>query len=252
MGPQSRTLVGDLCLEDMGIVVERVHDDPPPARPTTIDVPGRDGSVLRELTYESRDITLECRVLAPKWSDFDRVIDEISSALMDGQEHRLCVRTHPGEYYMAYLSSVTQDERIGGTGIGYLELAFVASDPWRYGHEGKVSVPSGGSATFLVGGSAPAKVSVRTSYAVRDSNSTVWGVRFDEGDFMHVATGSSSYRRVVIDGANRSVSVAGVTSMLTFDSDWVKLAPGRHTVRMDEGTLYSNGGCTVKWQERGV
>ena len=252
MGPQSRTLVGDLCLEDMGIVVERVHDDPPEARPNTIDVPGRDGEVLRELTYGPRDITLECRVFAPKWSDFDRVIDEISAALMDGQEHLLSVRTHPGEHYMAYLSSVMQDERIGGTGIGYLELAFVASDPWRYGREGSVTVPSGGAATFLVGGTAPAKVSVRTSYAVRSSGSSVWGVRFDEGDFMHVATGSSSYRRVVINGETRSVSVAGITSMLTLDSDWVTLAPGRHTVRMDEGTLYSGGTCTVRWQERSV
>ena len=252
MGPQSRTIVGDLCLEDMGIVVERVHDDPPEARPTTVDVPGRNGSVLRELTYGPRDITLECRVFAPKWHDFDRVIDDISAALMDGQEHELHVRTHPGEHYMAYLSSVTQGDRIGGTGIGYMELAFVASDPWRYGRQESVTVPSGGSATFLVGGTAPARVSVRTSYAVRDNSSTVWGVRFDEGDFMHVRTGSSSHRRVVIDSSTRSVTVAGVASMLTFDSDWITLSPGRHTVRMDEGTLYGGGSCTVRWRERSI
>ena len=246
MGPQSRTLVGDLCLEDMGIVVERVHDDPPEARPNTIDVPGRDGEVLRELTYGPRDITLECRVFAPKWSDFDRVIDEISAALMDGQEHLLSVRTHPGEHYMAYLSSVMQDERIGGTGIGYLELAFVASDPWRYGREGSVTVPSGGAATFLVGGTAPAKVSVRTSYAVRSSGSSVWGVRFDEGDFMHVALPSISSRRVEIDADDRTVKVANATDMITLDASWPKLEPGTHVARMDQGT----GAATLTWIER--
>lgn len=246
--PLSKTVCGDLVLEDMNIVVERVHDDPPTARAETLDIAGRDGTLLREITYESRTITLECRAFEKTWEDFETLRDVLVTYLMTHGEMKLIVRTHPDEYYIAYLQSITEGDRIGGTGIGYLELTFVASDPWRYGAERSVTVPSGGSATFLVNGNLPATASVTASAAVRSSGSTVWGVRFDEQDFVHIATGSSSSRAVEIDGASRSAKVAGAVSMITLDSNWPVLSPGAHTVRMDEGT----GAATLKWQERSL
>lgn len=246
--PLSKTICGDLVLEDMGIVVERVHDDPPTARAETVNVPGRDGTLLREITYEPRTITLECRAFEHRWEDFETLRDVLVTYLMTHEEMRLVVRTHPDEYYMAYLNSMSEGDRIGGTGIGYFELEFVASSPWRYGEARSVTIPSGGSATFLVNGNLPAKASVVANAAVRSSGSTVWGVRFDEGDFVHIATGSASSRKVEIDGAKRTAKIAGATSMVTLDSDWPVLAPGSHTVRMDEGT----GVATLTWQERSL
>ena len=246
--PLSKTVCGDLVLEDMGIVVERVHDDPPTARADTTDVPGRDGTLLREITYESRTITLECRAFEHKWEDFETLRDVLVSKLMTHGEMRLIVRTHPDEYYMAYLNSISEGDRIGGTGIGYFELEFVASSPWRYGDIRSVTVPSGGSASFLVNGNLPATASVVANSAVRSNGSTVWGVRFDEGDFVHIATGSASSRKVEIDGAKRTAKIAGATSMITLDSNWPILSPGAHVVRMDEGT----GAATLTWQERSL
>lgn len=246
--PLSKTVCGDLVLEDMGIVVERVHDDPPAARAETVDVPGRDGTVLREVTYESRTITLECRLFEDTWEGFETLRDVLVTYLMTHGEMKLTVRTHPDEYYMAYLDSMTEGDRIGGTGIGYLELEFIASDPWRYGAEQSVTIPSGGSATFLVNGNLPATASISAESAVRSSGSTVWGVRFDEGDFAHIATGSDSARTIVIDGTTRSAKIAGAVAMITLDSNWPELLPGRHTARMDEGT----GEATLTWQERSL
>lgn len=247
-GPASKTIVGDLCLEDMGIVVERVHDDPPAARPETVDVPGLDGHAVRAVGYEPRSITLECRVFGERWRDFDRAIDEIAAHAMNHGTVELSVRTHPGETYEAYLTSISQGDRIGGTGIGYMELAFTAPDPYRRGRRHMATVPSGGSVRFHVGGTAPAQVNIEASSAVRSSGSTVWGIRFDEGEFVHVPTGSASARRVDVDCAKRTVRVGNGTGMLTLDSDWPELAPGTHVARMDEGT----GAATLIWTERSI
>lgn len=248
MKPQSKTICGDLVLEELGIVVERVHDEPPSARASTEDVPGRHGTLLREITYEPRTITLECRAFEKRWEDFELLRDKLVTHLFTGGEVKLVVRSHPLEHYMAYLNSLTEGDRIGGTGIGYLELEFIAPDPWRYGETHSVTVPSGGSVTFRVGGNMPATISLSASAAVRNGASTLWGVRFDEGDFMHIATGSSSSRSVNIDGAKRTAKIQNATAMISIDSDWVTLSPGRHTARMDEGT----GAATLTWQERSM
>ena len=248
-GPASRTIVGDLCLEDYGIVVERVHDDPPSTRAETVDVPGRDGTVLRAITYDARQITLECRVFDERWQDFERTLDHLAYHGMNHGLLELSVRTHPGEYYSAYLDGISQGDRIGGTGIGYVEMTFVAPDPYRHGDLQTVTVPSNGSTTeFHVGGTAPAQVSVSASSAYRNSSSLVWGLRFDEGEYMHVATGSSSARSVAINCVDRSVVVGNGTAMLTLDSDWPALWPGTHEVRIDEGS----GAATLMWRDRSI
>ena len=248
MGPQSRTICGDLVLEDLGIVVERVHDEPPSAEAETVDVPGRDGTVLMGITYGPRTITLECRTFERTWDDFELLRDRLVTSLMTREEFRLVVRTHPLEYYMAHLESISEGERIGGTGIGELELTFIANSPWRYGRSCEVTVPSGGSVTFHVEGNMPAVASLSASAAVRNSGSTVWGVRFDEVDFVHIATGSASARAVEIDGMTRSAKVGNATAMITLDSNWPLLEPGTHVARMDEGT----GAATLTWQERSM
>ena len=248
MGPQSRTVIGDLVLEDLGIVVERVHDDPPPARAETMDVPGRDGTQLLGITYEPRTIMLECRTFEKTWDGFEKLRDKLVTHMMTHEELKISVRTHPGEYYMAYLNSMTEGDRIGGTGIGYLELEFIASDPLRYGKVREATIPSGDSTTILVYGNQPAPMSITADAAIRSNGSTVWGVRFDEGDFAHIATGSSSARAVEINAIGRYAKVAGAISMITLDSNWPVLKPGKHTVRMDEGT----GAATITWQERSL
>ena len=86
LGPQSRTVCGDLVLEDLGIVVERVHDDPPTARAETQDIPGRSGTLLREITYEPRTITLECRAFEKTWDGFELLRDKLVTHLMTGEE----------------------------------------------------------------------------------------------------------------------------------------------------------------------
>jgi len=248
MGPDSTTICGNIVLEDMDIVVERIHDDLDPVRADTTDVPGRNGTVLQGITFPPRPITLECRAFKNTWAEFDLLKDELVTALSTGDVMQVMTRNHPSEYYLAYFSSLTEGDRMGGVGIGAFELEFIAPDPARYGATRTATLPSSGSVEFTVGGNRPVGVSISAPSAVRSSGSQVWGVRFDENDFLHIATESSSARTVVIDGEKRTATVAGATKMVTLDSDWPKLAPGTHTARRDEGT----GVATITWQERSI
>ena len=146
-------------------------------------------------------------------------------------------------YYMAIPDgSLNLERAINGE---YTELSFTLVDPIGYGDEVTVTVPSGGSVTFTVGGTAPTKPNISAT-AVRDSSALVWGLKLDNADFVHIATGNAAGRVVKIDCDERTATVSGNTSMITLDSDWLELSPGSHTLVMDKGT----GAATVKYRER--
>ena len=239
---------GDFCFEDNGIIIESIGDPFPEIREDMHEIVGGDGSVLRSLHLGPRTITLECRAFRDRWRDFDRMLDELAANLLVAGERTLVLRNHFGEYYVAHLSDFAQGDRDGGTGIGAFTLTFTASDPVRFGRIQEIEIPSGGTVTIDVAGTYPASVSLSAEMAVRSVGSGVWGVRFDEGDFVHVGLSSGVQSRVLIDCHDRSVRVNGAVSMITTDSFWPELMPGKHVVRMDQGT----GGATLTWQERSV
>lgn len=125
------------------------------------------------------------------------------------------------------------------------QLTFTCPDPISYGVPESVTVPSGGSVEFEVGGTYPTMPRIEVS-AVRDTSSGLWGVRLDDGDFLHVATGANAARKVKLDCADRTCIVNGNVALPTLDSDWLVLEPGTHTLANDLGT----GAATVTWIER--
>lgn len=157
---------------------------------------------------------------------------------------KLVLPDTPDRYYMAIPDGPLDLER--GILGEKTRVAFSLVDPVAYSaQETTVTVPSGGSVTFDVGGTYPAAPRIQAT-AVRDSTSLVWGVRLDEGDFVHVATGNAAGRVVVVDCDARTVTLSGNAHIMTLDSDWLELSPGSHTLRMDNGT----GAATVKYRER--
>lgn len=238
---------GEFCFEDNDIIVESIDDGFPEIREDMHEVVGADGSVLRSYHLGPRTITLECRAFKERWRDFDRFRDELAANLLVG-ERTLALRNHFGEHYVAHLTGFEPGDREGGTGIGAFTLTFTASDPIRYGRIQEVTIPSGGYVEFDVAGTYMAKVSLSANAAIRATASTVWGVRFDEGDFIHLKIPTGEQSRVVVDCHDRSVKINGATAMITPDSFWPTLTPGSHVARMDQGT----GEATLTWQERSV
>ena len=150
----------------------------------------------------------------------------------------------PDRYYLAIPDGPLDLKR--GIMGEMARLTFTLTDPIAYGQQRTANIPSGGSVSITVGGTAPAKPTITASAAVRDSSSEVWGVRLDSGKVLHIATGSSSARAVSIDCDARTSTVAGAIALPTLDSDWFEMAPGSHTIAMNRGT----GAATITWRER--
>lgn len=204
---------------------------------------GRDGALLAGNPLEPLEIKVKARLaidsIDPR--DIQRAWALVAAGMRTDGPRQLNLTADV--YRMAVLTDAVPLEYNSYSAIA--ELTFVCPDPVAYGDERTVTVPSGGSVTFEVGGTYPAKPTIAAD-AVRDGTSEVWGVRLDDGDCIHVATGSSSAREVEVDSDRRTCTIEGDPSMITTDSDWLVLDPGMHTLAMDKGT----GAATVTFVER--
>lgn len=217
------------------------------ALPTTVpdlrSAAGRDGSYLASNPLSPLEIRVEARIAtgATDPRDIQRIYAEAVAPLRTADPRPLFLTE--GLHRLAVLAEESPLEF--KTYSATAKLKFICPDPVAYGEEKTFTVPSGGSRTFTVGGTYPAKPRI-TASAVRNASSLVWGLRLDEGDYIHVATGSGSSRAVAIDCGERTLKVAGSAALPTLDSDWLGFEPGEHVLRMDNGT----GAATVSYVER--
>lgn len=230
-----------VAFEDMGIVVERIHDDLPEMRDGLEQLVGHHGSRPTSLTLAPREITLECRALRDGWSDFDALKDAMAPWLVTGDERSLALRNHPGQRYMAHYSSLTEGDRIGGTGIGGFELSFVASDPVRYGES--MSRVASRSASFDVGGTHAADVRIEVRNARGDGGTFALSMN---GVTVAVPLGGGSAHAVSLDLVSRTCRVDGGASGITLDSRWPVVTPGRWVAEVARGS----GTATISWTQR--
>lgn len=217
----------------------------PTPRAEVREVSGRHGDVVLGVSREPYEVLAHCRVKPAYMGAWDSTRRVIAAAICKDAE---CVLTLPDEdglwrYAVASPSSSIATPLDPETEF---DIVFTCHDPIARGETKTATVPSGSSASITIGGTCPTTVHVLATSAVRDASSLVWGIQFDNGNFLHVKTGSSSARRVEIDCEKRSCKLANVASMVTLDSNWPKLAPGTHTVNMNHGT----GAATLTWVER--
>lgn len=205
--------------------------------------PGRDGTHVRGAEYTPQAVTLVF-VLGPCGNvEMMRRIRGLMADLDVREPKRLELGEDGGLWCMAMPSGKREWKRHVSTCS--VEVPFIVEDAALYGRSMSVTVPSGGSVEFNVNGTYQTAPAI-TANAVRDASSNVWGLRLDDGDFVHVETGTASAALTKIDCGERTVNVAGAVKVPTLDSDWLELAPGHHRLAMDNGT----GAATVTWIER--
>lgn len=210
--------------------------------PATVEVPGRDGLAVTGARRAAG--TASVRVACAGGPEERRELVSLLLSWLDVDGPRPLRLPGSEHYYLALPQGSSELTRLAGA--DFLTLSFLVSDPVAYGALRSAGVPSGGSARILVGGTAPTAPSVQAPAAVGSASSGVWGLRLDEGAFVHVALDGGAAREVSLDCARRTCRVAGATAMATLDSDWPELSPGEHVVRMDQGT----GAAVLTWQER--
>lgn len=203
-------------------------------------VPGRDGAVITGRTWGTGEASFSL-LAKGDWRERRDAFSQLGMWLSVDEPKPLYIGDE--RYHMAIPTGELKSDI--GAMSGTVRVTFMLDGP-AYGPTRTVTIPSGGSVTFDVGGTAATRPTIATERAYRDASSLVWGVRLDEGDYLHVLTGSSSYRSVSLDCDARTCIVNSHVSLPTVDSDWFSLAPGTHTVRMDNGT----GAATLTYVER--
>lgn len=213
------------------------------AVPDLREVSGRDGAAFVGMTYGNSTVafTIEAEGdAAARRAAFST----LGSWLKVDEPKHLVLPDTPDRFYLAVPSGPL--ELVRALGAEAATLTFELVDPVAYGEYKTDTLSSGGSKSITVGGTAPTFLRIVANSAVRNSSSLVWGVKADDADFVHVATGSSSARKVEIDSQARTCKVANALSLPTLDSTWLELAPGAHTIAMDYGT----GSAALYWYER--
>lgn len=213
----------------------------PTPKVKTEDIPARDGVVERGVTLDPPPISITVITREDGRTEGAKR-RELASIFSVREAKELQFSGDEGLFYKAIPSSLDWTEF---TTAGRLTVEFLVPEVAMYGETKSVMIPSEGQASITVGGTYPTQPRI-SGTVTRDPTSKVWGVRIDNGDFIHVDTGSDSSRTISIDGEKRTVKVAGAVRLPTLDSDWFELGVGSHTVRNDKGT----GETTLTWTER--
>ena len=213
------------------------------AKPDLREVSGRDGAAFVGLTYGTSTISFAIAVQGSA-SERRAAFSTLGKWLDVDEPKRLVLPDTPDRFYLAVPHAPLKLERAIGAEVA--DVTFELTDPIAYGTYKTESLASGGSKSITVGGTARTFLRVVANSAVRNATSLVWGVKVDDVDFVHVATGSSSSRKVEIDSQARTCKVANALTLPTLDSTWLELAPGSHTVAMDNGS----GAAALYWYER--
>jgi len=231
--------------ESHGVVVERIHDDLPAMREEMEPRPGRHGSKVNSLTLDAREITLECRFLGDRWSDFESMKEDLAAWLVTDSDRPLRLRNHPDQHYMAHYSSFTEGDRLGSTGIGGFELAFTASDPIRYGEYRGYVLTGSDWKTIEIGGTERADMIITINNARRSSGGNAVEISLLDA-WLTVPIEDGGSHTVRIDCRDRTVTVDNRLTGVTLGSVWPTFEPGKVKVRMSQGT----GTATLSWIQR--
>lgn len=209
----------------------------------TEDVPGRDGSLFTGATLSARTITLTLTIIDRSITGRQAAERLLASILAVDEPRPLSISIDGGLYYMAIPHADSEGSRYRNA-TSY-EVVFEVPDPVAYGETKTITVPSGGSVTFTVGGTYPTMPTISAPAAANGSGG-FWRLRLEDGSYLlaTIPSGVSS-APVIADCEKRTLKVNGNVALLVPDADWLVFEPGEHTLEMT-GT----GAATVVFTER--
>ncbi len=229
--------LGELC---------HVSDLQAPLPPRTIgeeDVAGRDGSLYTGVRLQPRDIRMRMTVRGRTLEERRQAARDVAAVLAVDSPRPLCISADDGLRWMAVPTTDGDVELM--VNHSSFDVTFRVMDPVAYGDQRTITVPSGGSATFYVDGTYPARPTITASAAANGAGG-FWRLQLEDGSYLiaTVPTGLST-APVVADCLARTLYVNGTLALLQPDADWLELAPGEHTL-----TMTGTGAATVTFDER--
>lgn len=208
----------------------------------TEHVAGSDGYIFKGRDVLPQPVTFRLVMPDARGRERRELARWLGGVLYKREPCRLSLSGDDGLWCMAMLSKAPDLEElvVGGT----IDVTMQPAHAAMYGEEHSIDIPSGGSATLLVGGTYPTMPTISAQEATPSSLSGVWGLTVDNGDVLHVPMETAA--AVEVDCEGRTCTVGGLVTLPTLDSDWFTLEPGTHVIRNDQGS----GACTVTWNDR--
>ena len=205
----------------------------------TQDVPGRDGDVFTGVRLTQRTINLVLTAVAKNIEQRQAAGRRLAALLATKEPKPLQISIDDGIYYLAVPSSA--DDAIRYMSATSFPVEFVCPDPVAYGLERTVTVPAGGSVTFEVGGTYPARPVVST-LITEGGGTREWKLTLEDGTYLlysstYPSTSGIWQTQLVADCDARTLKANGATTLLVPSADWLVLTPGEHTL-----TLSGNAG----------
>ena len=207
------------------------------------EVPGFNGMLYTGAKLTERSIVLTLTAVSKNIVARQAAARNLAALLAVDEPKPLQISIDGGLYYMAIPQS--SDDAVRWVNATSFDVVFECPDPIAYGTEQIVTVPSGGSVTFDVGGTYPAMPVVSAS-AAQNGQDGFWRLALDDGSYLlaTIPAGVTS-SPVVADCGERTLMVNGSVSLLAPEADWLSLAPGAHTL-----TMTGAGAATVTYNER--
>ncbi len=171
-------------------------------------------------------------------------LSTLASWLDVSEPCKLVLPDTPDRYYLAVPSGSLSLKRYFGAEQG--QLTFTLTDPAAFGATKSVTLASSGLLYVVVGGTCPTKPIITAAAAKRSAYNNAWGISLDGEDLLKVSLPSSTAVNLEIDCNDRICTVDGAISLVTLDSDWFELTPGKHAFVNNYGT----GASTITWTER--
>lgn len=231
-----------LVLTDLFTVEYHVERQLASWEPQLVDVPGRDGAIVGGSRAAATTVSMSLYAVGGTREQRQASMRTLAAALAVREPKQLVLSDEGGLWRMAMpTDEVPMSAFLNADSV---QVAFVCPDPWLYGETRTATVPSGGSATIDVGGTAPTWPTI-TASATGGSQGT-WILTTETGSGIYAAIASGATRSLSADCAKRVVTVNQTNVMLPPSYDWPELTPGEHTLTMTQGT----GAATVTWVER--
>lgn len=206
---------------------------------TTTTVEGRNGIVVTGTRMDAYDVTVTFIALRKTPEDLHEAFLTLASWLTVDEACPLAFSDEDGRYRMAWPSGVGDITERGLTD-GYVDVTFRCYEGCQRGKTWTKDSTSG-VVDIDIKGSIAAPLTLTSDAASGD-----WTVRDEDGNLMSFACGSGS-KRFVVDTEAGSVLVGGIATMLTLDSDWLTLAPGKHTLTRTSGSGEFSVTYTERW-----
>lgn len=205
---------------------------------TSRDVPGRDGTIFLGIRREAPVVSVTLASLRSAPDDMRRDMRRLAGWLAVDGPRKLEFSDEPGLYRLAVPSGVGEMETLGLVN-GRVQVDFTVPDACLHGSKRSYR-SAAGTCAVSVGGTLPTPVLLEAEasgdFAVMDVGS---------GNVTSVSVGVD-VRQLVVDAGEATATVGGRAAMINLDSDWLVLAPGRHTLRRIGGS----GEFTATVEER--